>query len=76
MSKDAPIDITASLRQGEINHLYAAIYDLNDEPFGSWPNIYDRDEDTDMLKPLPSDFIIPEFDGSYNFGILLKDGNK
>ncbi|MBO7748481.1 S8 family serine peptidase [Paenibacillus sp. MWE-103] len=76
VTKDEPIDIAASLPLGEINHLYAAIYDLNDQPLGILAEYYDLDEDKDVLKPLPSDFVIPEFDGSYNVGIWLNDGNK
>ncbi|MFC4809725.1 S8 family serine peptidase [Paenibacillus sp. GCM10023250] len=76
VSKDAPIDVTASLPTGTINHLYAAIYDLNDQPLGILAEYYDLDEEKDILKPLPSDFVIPEFDGSYNVGTWLNDGNK
>ncbi|NBD24330.1 S8 family serine peptidase [Paenibacillus glycinis] len=76
VSKDAPIDITASLPKGKINHLYAAVYDMNDQPMGLVAEYYDTDEDKDVLNPLPSTFTIPEFDGSYNMGIYVNDGNK
>ncbi|MBP3962925.1 S8 family serine peptidase [Paenibacillus lignilyticus] len=76
VSKDAPIDITASLPTGTINHFYAVIVDLDNEVLGLLAEIYDRDESKDFLKPIPSNIIIPEFDGSYNLGILVQDGNK
>ncbi|WP_219834965.1 S8 family serine peptidase [Paenibacillus sp. R14(2021)] len=76
VSKDAPIDITASLPTGKINYMYAAIYDMNDQALGFLAEYYDLDKEKDVYNPLPSDFIIPEFDGSYNVGIFLNDGNK
>ncbi|WP_177186867.1 S8 family serine peptidase [Paenibacillus sp. CF384] len=76
VSKDAPIDITASLPTGTINHFYAVVVDLNNEVLGLVAEVYDRDDAKDILKPIPSSVIIPEFDGSYNLGILVQDGNK
>jgi minor extracellular serine protease Vpr len=76
VTKDSPIDITASLPTGEMNHLYALITDMNGEVVGAIAEIYDLDEDKVLLNTLPEHVIIPEFDGSYNFGIYSNDGNK
>ncbi|MEC0268921.1 S8 family serine peptidase [Paenibacillus anseongense] len=76
VSKDAPIDITAILPTKEINHLYAALYDMNNEMVGTVAEIFDLDEEKDVLKPLPTNIIIPEFDGSYAIGIDEFTSNK
>ncbi|WP_308635779.1 S8 family serine peptidase [Paenibacillus silvisoli] len=76
VSEDAPIDITASLPTGRINHLYAVILNLNNEILGLLAEIYDMDEAKDMLKPLPSNIIIPEFDSSINLGLIVNNANK
>ncbi|MCM3626287.1 S8 family serine peptidase [Paenibacillus glycanilyticus] len=76
VSQNAPIDITASLPTREVNHLFAAILDMNGELLGTVAEIYDLDEEKEILKPLPANVIIPEFDGSYAIGIDNYNSNK
>jgi minor extracellular serine protease Vpr len=76
VSKGAPIDITAMLPTKEVNHLYAALYDMNNEMVGTVAEIFDQDKEKDILKPLPTNIIIPEFDGSYAIGIDEFTSNK
>ncbi|NBD23007.1 S8 family serine peptidase [Paenibacillus glycinis] len=76
VSKEAPIDITASLPSGKVNHLLAAIYDMNNRLLGILAESFDMDEETDALNPLPSDFFLSGFSGSYNEGIFLDTGNN
>lgn len=76
VSKDAPIDITALLPTGEINHLFAVILNMNNEVLGTVAEVFDLDEEKDILNQLPADIIIPEFDGSYAIGIDNFTSNK
>lgn len=76
VTKAEPIDMTASFPSGDVNYLAVAILDMKNNVLGLLAEGFDIDEKTDHLNPLPTDFILTEFSGSYTEGRYLIDGNN
>ncbi|SDX73616.1 S8 family serine peptidase [Paenibacillus sp. CF384] len=75
ITPDQPIDVSATLADGDMNYAAINVYNLDEEYVGTLAYMYDSDEELTKLNPLPTgELKFEKIDGGYSSETVDENG--